>query len=238
MQSVMKIGLLECDHVLDKFQHIAGDYRDMFAALFPEDELVPFDVCKGRFPDSVQTCDAYLCTGSKFSVYDEMDWILELKRFVRELYAREKTYVGVCFGHQMLGEALGGRVEKAPVGWCVGVHSFQVQQSEPWMNPFQTNCNLLMMCQDQITALPPDGMVLACAKACPVGMLRVGPRMLGLQAHPEFPLAYEGALLVDRVGRIGAELVQAGLDSLATPLDAGLMGKWLRNFMVSAPSDG
>ena len=227
----MKVGLLQCDHVLDKFQHIAGDYPRMFAALFPALEMVTFEVCNGHFPDAVASCDAYVCTGSRYSVYDEVDWIQELQRFVRELYAREKAYVGVCFGHQLLGEALGGKVEKAPGGWCVGVHTFQVIQPENWMTPFQAAYRLMMMCQDQIIDLPPDSTVLATTPACPVGMLRVGPRMLGLQAHPEFPVAYERALLEDRIDRIGTERVGAGLASLTLSLDAGIMGKWMERFM-------
>lgn len=227
----MKLGLLECDHVADKFRHLSGDYQQMFSAWFPDVKMVPFDVRNGQFPASVTDFDAYLCTGSKYSVYDDVDWIRELQRFVQELYAREKVYVGVCFGHQMLGQALGGRVEKAPGGWCVGAHAFEVIQPENWMSPFQANYRLLMMCQDQIVDLPPDSTVLATTPACPVGMLRVGPRMLGLQAHPEFSVAYERALLEDRVGRIGADKVAAGLESLALPLDAGRVGEWMGNFM-------
>ena len=227
----MKVGLLECDHVADKFRHIAGDYQQMFATLLPEVELIPFDVCNGHFPASIAECDAYVCTGSKHSVYDDVDWIRELQRLVQELYAREKVYVGVCFGHQILGQALGGRVEKAPGGWCVGAHTFEVIRPEIWMMPFQTTYRLLMMCQDQIVDLPPDSTVLATTPECPVGMLRVGPRMLGLQAHPEFSVAYERSLLEDRVDRIGAEKVAAGLESLALPLDAGRVGEWVGNFM-------
>lgn len=227
----MKVGLLECDHVLDKFQHIAGDYHQMFTALFPALEMVAYEVCQGQFPDSVTDCDAYLCTGSKYSVYDNVDWIQELQRFVRELYAREKIFVGVCFGHQMLGHALGGKVEKTQAGWCVGAHTFQVNHPERWMTPFQSTYRLLMMCQDQIVALPPDSTVLTSTPVCPVGMLRVGPRMLGLQAHPEFPVVYERALLEDRVSRIGAEKVAAGLESLAAPVDADRVGEWMVNFI-------
>lgn len=227
----MTVGLLECDHVLDKFWHLAGDYYQMFTALLPTVEMVPFDVCNGQFPDSVEDCDAYLCTGSRYSVYDDVVWIKELQRLVRELYARERSYVGVCFGHQLLGEALGGRVEKASVGWCVGVHTFQVTQPESWMTPPSSTYRLLMMCQDQIVALPSDSTVLSTTPACPVGMLRVGPRMLGLQAHPEFPVAYERALLENRIERIGADRVGTGLASLALPLDVGRVGEWMGNFM-------
>lgn len=204
----------------------------MFETLFPEAEIIPFDVCKGRFPDSRDQCDAYMCTGSKFSVYDNVDWIIDLQAFVRDLYAREKLFVGVCFGHQMLGHALGGKVEKAPVGWCVGRHTFEVIQPKPWMTPFQQEYNLLMMCQDQIIELPPDSTVLASTADCPVGMVQVGPRMIGLQAHPEFPIEYEKALLLDRVERIGAKKVESALDSLALPFDTRVVAQWIGNFIL------
>src|SRR5215217_7450772 len=112
----MKVGLLECDHVREELLHIAGDYRQMFPALFsqvaPDWEFRFYGVCNGHFPESAGECDLYICTGSKFSVYDEEDWILRLKDFVKEIYESGKKYAGICFGHQMLAEALGGKVEK------------------------------------------------------------------------------------------------------------------------------
>ena len=113
----MNVGLLECDHVLEKFRHIAGDYRDMFAVWLPQFELQAFDVRNGEFPSSVDACDAYLTTGSRFSAYDDEAWIQQLKDFVRQLHEAEKPFVGICFGHQVLAEALGGKVEKAESGW-------------------------------------------------------------------------------------------------------------------------
>ncbi|WP_428655684.1 glutamine amidotransferase-related protein [Runella sp.] len=231
----MKIGLLECDHVREEFRHIAGDYRDMFPALFmplaPDWEFVFYDVTNGHFPASVEECDIYICTGSKFSVYDDEPWIHVLKAFVRQIYDQQKIYLGVCFGHQMLAEALGGKVQKSAVGWCVGVHEFTIDQQLPWMDPAQESVNLLMMCQDQVHQLPPDSAVLASANDCPVAMFRVGERMLGVQAHPEFPLLYEEALMRSRVERIGAEKVNKGLESLTLPLHSKLMAKWMVMFV-------
>lgn len=228
-----KIGLLECDHVLEKYQGVAGDYRDMFPALFPEFEFELFDVCNGRFPASVNDCEAYLCTGSKYGVYDEIDWIQELKRFVETLYLEEKTFVGVCFGHQMLAEALGGKVEKAQTGWRIGAHTFEVLRRENWMTPFQDNFNLFMLCQDQVQILPENSVVLAQTPTCPIGMFRVGEKMLGIQAHPEFSKAYLQALIPDRVDRIGVEKARQGIASLETPVDRLLVAKWVRQFLTA-----
>lgn len=241
MKNKLKIGLLECDHVREDFRHIAGDYRDMFPALFqpfaPDWEFVFYDVVNGHFPSSVDECEAYICTGSKSSVYDDEPWIHSLKFFVQQLYEQQKIYLGVCFGHQMLAEALGGKVQKSAVGWCVGVHEFKMQwvvgdgQRKNWMKPPQERLNLLMMCQDQVHQLPPNAEVLATGADCPVAMFQVGTRMLGIQAHPEFPVDYEEALMRSRIERIGLEKITKGLESLSQPLHSNLMAQWMVAFV-------
>ncbi|MCF2498764.1 glutamine amidotransferase-related protein [Dyadobacter chenhuakuii] len=231
---VVKVGLLECDHVREELRHIAGDYQDMFPALFsnvaPEWEFHFYDVCNGHFPVSVEECDIYICTGSKSSVYDQEDWITRLKNFVVDIYQSQKIFIGVCFGHQMLGEALGGKVEKSPVGWCVGVHRFQLTARESWMQPFTDAFNLLMMCQDQVVQLPPDATLLAQTPDCPHAMFRVGERMLGIQAHPEFSKKYDQALMELRVERIGVKKVELGIASLELPTQEIMFAHWIKNF--------
>lgn len=226
----MNTGLLECDHVLPEFRHIGGDYREMFSALLPELNLVNYDVCNGQFPKDTDECDDYICTGSHYSVYDEVDWIIKLKEFVRELHMAQKKFVGVCFGHQMLAEALGGKVEIAETGWCVGVHSFEVIKHEGWMAPFVPTFNLPMSCRDQVVQLPENSTVLAKSADCPVGMFRVGEHMLGIQAHPEFSLRYAEALMESRAEKIGAEKVRAGRESLRWRVHREEVARWIARF--------
>ncbi|TLV00840.1 glutamine amidotransferase-related protein [Dyadobacter luticola] len=230
----MKVGLLECDHVREELQYIAGDYREMFPALFSEVtsewDFHFYDVCNGQFPESVDECDLYMCTGSRFSVYDEEDWILRLKQFVRDIYQSEKMFVGLCFGHQMLAEALGGQVLKSPGGWCVGVHRFDITHPEMWMQPHLPSLNMLMMCQDQVMTMPEDSTLLATSEHCPVAMFRVGENMLGMQAHPEFTRLYDKALMELRVERIGEEKVRLGIESLALEVHRTEAAQWIKNF--------
>lgn len=234
----MKIGLLECDHVREELLHIAGDYRQMFPGLFfqvaPDWDFTFYDVCNGHFPASVNECDVYVCTGSKSSVYDDEPWIHQLKAFVREVQFSDKVFIGVCFGHQMLGEALGGKVQKSSVGWCVGVHSFELVKLEEWMTPPYSSFNLLMMCQDQVLQLPPDSVLLAQTADCPNAMFRVGDKMLGVQAHPEFPKVYDQALMELRIERIGAAKVELGIASLELPTHQLIVAEWIRKFVVHA----
>lgn len=227
----MKIGLLECDTVHPDLHSIGGNYRDMFPALLPALDFVNFKVCNGEFPGSANDFDAWICTGSKFSVYDEVNWILELKSFVKDVQDKNKHFIGVCFGHQLLAEALGGRVQKGSVGWCVGVHTFETVQTEQWMEPCEGDFNLLMSCQDQVVEMPENGIVLAKSADCPVGMFRVGEKMLGIQGHPEFPVSYAAALMDMRKERIGEPKVLAAKESFTKPVHSSSVARWMLNFL-------
>jgi GMP synthase-like glutamine amidotransferase len=233
----MKIGLLECDHVAERFRHVAGDYREMFGALFkrhaPELTLEPLDVCGGEFP-ALDACDAFITTGSRFSVYDDVDWIHRLKDFVRRARDAGKPFVGVCFGHQMLAEALGGKVEKAKNGWGVGVHAVEVVKAEAWMRPAQPVVRMQHMHQDQVVRLPADAVLIGQSDHCPAAMFRVGAGVLGVQAHPEFSADYVEALLLDRVARIGEGRVREAQAGLRQPTDESVVAKWIAEFLKSA----
>lgn len=227
----MQIGLLQCDHVADHLQSIAGDYPEMFRSLLPEIDLQVYDVTQNRFPAAVDECEAYLTTGSKYSVYDDLPWIHRLKALVQEIHVQKKYYVGVCFGHQLLAEALGGQVLKGDQGWCVGIHPFTIVVQEPWMVPFQNPVYLLMSCQDQVQIMPENACLLAKSPDCPVGMFSVGDHMLAIQGHPEFPPEYARALMIKRVAKIGQEKTQKGLASLEQLPDAMVVAQWMMHFL-------
>lgn len=216
---------------------LPGDVHQVVDHHAPKITLRPFDVCDGEFPPSLDCCDDYVATGSRFSAYDDVDWIQALKDFVRRIRVTKKPFVGVCFGHQILAEALGGRVARAEVGWGVGVHGVEVvnrelsQPPELWMRPEQSSCRLQYMHQDQVERLPEDAVVIGRSDHCPVAMLRVGDSMLGIQAHPEFTRAYSEALMLDQIERIGKERVKTALASLDQPTDESVVAKWIVEFL-------
>jgi GMP synthase-like glutamine amidotransferase len=225
-----RIGLLECDHVDDRFRSIAGDYVDMFAALLPDLDLVPYSACNGMLPPSPDACDGWLATGSRRSVYDDEPWIHALSGFVRAIRDAGAPYAGICFGHQLLAHALGGRTALAPNGWGAGAHAMEVPDREPH------SVTLLYMHRDQVVDVPDGGVVLGATDHCAVAMLQVGPSMLGLQAHPEFPPAYVEALLDVRAERIGADKTAAARASLQCPLDAPVAADWIRSALLNGGS--
>ncbi len=232
----MRVGLLECDHVGRRFAGIAGDYRDMFGELFgryrPEVELVAFDVVAERFPPSVGACDGYLCTGSRFSAYDDAAWIARLESFVRELHDSHTPFVGICFGHQVLARALGGEVAPAGDGWGVGVHAMSVEGTAGWMAPPRDPCVLRFMHHDQVLVPPPGAALLGRTEHCPVAMFQHGPTSLGIQAHPEFGAAFTDALVRDRTAAIGEERAAAALARADQPTDEAVVTAWMARFLA------
>jgi GMP synthase-like glutamine amidotransferase len=235
----VRIGLLECDHVDEHNLAVAGDYRDMFASLLrraaPQVELQHYDVSgAGELPAAPDECDAWLCSGSRRSVYDDVGWIHDLAGFVREVHAAGAPFVGICFGHQLIAHALGGRTERAAEGWGVGAHELDVVQREPWMQPPVERPTLLFMHQDQVRRVPEGSVVLACALHCEIAAFRVGTTMLGIQAHPEFRPEYLAALLGDRIGRIGPETTSRARESLDRPTDDAAVARWIVRFLEQA----
>jgi GMP synthase-like glutamine amidotransferase len=227
----MRIGLLECDEVTGRFAAVAGGYREMFAALLPEARFAYYRAHEGELPAAADQCEAWVCTGSRYSVYDGLDWVFRLSGFIREVRTAQKPFVGICFGHQALAHALGGEVAKAPQGWGVGVLPLRILSNEAWMRPPRTEVRIQHMHQDQVQRLPDGAVVLGRSEHCEVGMFRVGETMLGIEGHPEFPPAFAEALIRARRQSIGAEKSEAALATLRQPSDGPLVGRWIARFL-------
>ena len=83
------------------------------------------------------------------------------------------------------------------------------------------------MKKDQVLDLPTDTVVLGSTDHCPNAVIQVGPSMLGIQAHPEFPGEYVEALLHAREERIGHDVVEAALASLDARRDEDVAAGWI-----------
>jgi GMP synthase-like glutamine amidotransferase len=232
----VRVGLLVCGHVREEFRSLAGDYPQMFAGLFaghPDIELRPYDLTAGEFPTSTAECAAWIGTGSRWSVNDDVPWIRRLEDLVAAFVGEGRRFVGVCFGHQMIGRALGGEVARSERGWGVGVKEVGVHLTEDWMTPPAPSYRVLNSHADQIVRASDGIRVLGSNEHCPISMLAVGDHVLGIQGHPEFVPGYARALMEGRRGRlIPEEVVDAGLGTLAEPVDRELLAGWIAAFLL------
>ncbi|WP_371189309.1 glutamine amidotransferase-related protein [Thalassotalea maritima] len=234
----MHIALLLCDHVKPQLRHVSGDYADMFTAMFakyaPRVKLTLFDIQAGIYPENIDDYDAFLSSGSASSVYERDDWIIEFMLFVRQLFAANKKFIGICFGHQMIAHALGAEVTLSEKGWGVGIKTSRVVNPKPWMQPKASEFAMLLSHRDQVLSLPENGQVLACNSHCDISMFQIGNNFLGLQGHPEFTPEYAKALMDFRHEIIPEDIRKQAVATLDKPLSTATLVDWLLAFIRSS----
>lgn len=109
------VGILETGRPPEGLAHQFGDYPSMVSHwLAPLNaEFRSFSVLDGIMPDSRNDCDLWVITGSRFGVYENHGWIAPLSQFIRDCHNAGCKMIGICFGHQLIAQALGGRVQKS-----------------------------------------------------------------------------------------------------------------------------
>ncbi len=231
----MNICLLKCGTVLRDLLHISGDHEDMFISLFqkfaPSVKLFVFDIQKNNYPLNLDKFDGFLSSGSSDSVYEDVPWIRDYKNFTNKLFLHGHKHAGICFGHQMIAEALGGKVEKSEQDWGIGIKTIQLNSQPKWINDKNLeNYCLIVSHQDQVVKLPENAKIIAGNDHCPVGMFTVNNHVLGIQQHPEFTKEYHIASINSRRNIIKPELIELALKSMDQKMDSALVAKWIESF--------
>jgi len=196
----MLIGLLQTGEAPPELKDRFGDYNDMFVHLLEKQpqhlEFKVFRVLDNEFPSDAEQCDGWLITGSRYSAYEDKEWIHRLKKFVRQIAQTQRPLVGICFGHQLIAEALGGRVEKSDKGWGLGLDTYQLVDGQPRDTSETLRLNIFH--KDQIVELPANAKIFAHSDFCEYAGLLIGEHIMTIQAHPEFSNDFNVQLLQAR----------------------------------------
>ena len=231
----MKVAILQCDNVLDKFQHRFGNYPQMVEQMFSEIDIPlsfdNYDCQQGKLPTNIDEYDFYITTGSKASVSDDLEWVQQLVSFIQLLDREKKKLIGICFGHQLIAVARNGKVEKSDKGWGIGIARNRVISHPEWMKEETPEINILVSHRDQITELPDDTFIIAESDFCPFFIVQWGDHFLSIQGHPEWSTNYSKALINDRRSIIGKDLVEAGLQSLHIARGNKEFVRWIISFV-------
>jgi GMP synthase (glutamine-hydrolysing) len=221
----MHIGILQTGLAPDTLAPRMGDYPDMFARLLDGQgfTFTTWRVVEGEFPPSPTACDGWLITGSRHGVYEEHAWIPPLEAFIRATFAARVPLVGICFGHQIVAQAMGGRVERHAAGWAVGPTAYDFGGETITLNAWH---------RDQVTVPPPGATTIAANDFCAHAALLYDDRALTVQAHPEFrPEFVDGLLRTRGKGVVPDALMAEATARLDTPLDDRTMAARIAAFL-------
>ena len=231
----MKIGILQCDDVREELIDKHGNYETMFISLLASlDATLQFSVYRiidNQYPKSLDECDAYIASGSRFSVNDDLDWVRNLQSYITKLYHANKKLVGICFGHQMMAKALGGKVISSKKGWGIGIATSNLKYKSEWMKGATEQFALVVSHQDQVVQLPEQAVIIASSSFCPYSMMQINKHFLGIQGHPEFSKSYSLDLMQARRDVIPAARIETAIKSLALEVDDILVARWLLAFL-------
>ena len=232
----VRIGILETGRPPEDLAPIHGDYPGMVRQWLGEmdADFSSYAVLDGDFPESVEKADCWVITGSKCAVYEDHAWIPPLEDFIRAARAARKRMLGICFGHQIIAQALGGAVRKSAKGWGLGVHEYAVTEKWPdELGEAPGRIAIQAYHQDQVEQAPRGAVTIASTGFCAHGALWYPGFAVTVQGHPEFAGPYVGALLENRRGgALTDEDVNRGRRNMAIEDNraelAGLIGNFLK----------
>ena len=228
--TIIETGLVPREH---RERH--GSFPDMFERMVrAEDPAATVEVVSipngDALPDPSKL-EAVLITGAAAGVYDGLAWIAPLEEFVRTAYANKTPMVGVCFGHQLIAQALGGTVRKSEKGWGIGRHVYQVLPE----NGVLDGEAVAIPCshQDQVVEPPSDALTILSSDFTPhAGLLYANGATLTVQPHPEFDAAFAQVCCDLRDGKAPDDVVATARASLAEPMDNAKLGGAITRFLA------
>ncbi|KAI9126037.1 hypothetical protein K1719_003455 [Acacia pycnantha] len=245
-----RFALLQAVKDSEYVKEVYGGYLNVYMEAFGEEGQIwdLFRVYEGELPDftEVHKYDGFIITGSAHDAFSNDLWVLKLCFLLQTLDAMHKKVLGICFGHQVLCRALGGRVGRAFTGWDIGIRKVSIvnknlstcryleQKEEEEEEEMAACLSIIEIHQDEVYEIPDGAQVIASSDKTRVEMFAIGDHILGIQGHPEYTRdillnLIQRLLNNDLIQKEFAERVKCGLE-LAEP-DRKSWGNICKNFL-------
>lgn len=209
----MRLGLLQCGPTAPSLDARHGSYPTLYGNLLAGHgfDWTTWHIYDGDFPLGPDAADGWLISGSRYGAYDDRDWIAPLEALIRDIAAAARPLVGICFGHQVIAQALGGRVEKFDGGWSVGRKGYDWDGIRVHLNAWH---------QDQVVTPPPGARTYLSNDFTAHAGLLIGATTMTMQPHPEFDHAYiEDMIPVAGPGSVPDDHIAHARAGLGQPLN-------------------
>lgn len=235
----MKIGILDVDHLSSSIIRKYGCYADAFIRLLSPlqnkltqaDSFQRYSIFNMEFPNSIDECDVYIISGSQYSTYENIPWIKKLEEYIQQLHVQKKKLIGICFGHQIIAQSLGGAVEKNTKGWEIGITTTHLINTQTWMIPERDFFFILVSHKDHVTKLPDNAINFCETKLSPNSGFYINNHILTFQGHPEFSKDYVKLIIKLQSNNLTKEQRQIAKMSLKQSDDQQLIAQWIFNFI-------
>lgn len=224
----MKLAVLETGAPPPELQPRFGRYPAMFERLLGAGSVeASYDVTKGNLPANPLDHQAYLITGSAAGVYEPLPWIEAVRHFLQAAKGKARL-VGVCFGHQLMAEAFGGRVTRSDKGWAVGLRTYEVIERAPWMDD-ASSISVPVSHRDQVVDQPPASRLLVGCEYASMAVLAYDDQpAISFQCHPEFEPEFAAAMIELRQNSLAN--ADAAIASLTERNDNRRVAEWIKRF--------
>lgn len=220
----------------EEFGRYSAKFENMFSRVNSEFIFEPIEMFAGaKFPE-ISSLEAVIITGSAFGAYDSPPWMEPLREFIRGAYAVNLPMLGICFGHQIIADALGGTVVKSEKGWSIGRHTYRLNDCPACFLEGSETLSIAASHQDQVIVAPKGARVFLSSDFTPnAGLIYDNEVTMSLQPHPEFEISYSAAICnLRRNNPLNDIQVDQAVESLTQPLDNDFVAQALGKFFLEA----